>query len=201
MRLVWRGLLGLVFALALAAAVFVDLITHAAESDPVARGDAAVVLGAAVWGDGPSPVFQARIDHALDLYRAGHVRTLVFTGGTQADSVAAESEVARRYAIGLGTPPEAIREEVRSRTTLGNLRCSLPVIRALGADRIVLVSDPLHLWRARWMARDLGLDVEIAPTPTTRYRTRSARGRFLLREVVFSFVYAAQRLGPERSAC
>ena len=31
--------------------------------------DVAIVLGAAVWRGEPSPVFAARIDHAIDLYR------------------------------------------------------------------------------------------------------------------------------------
>ena len=190
-----RALVGLAFLVGLAAAVFVDLITDAAGSDPAAKGDVALVLGAAVWGDHPSPVFQARIDHAVDLHRAGHVRRLVLTGGTRSDTVAAEAHVARRYAIGRGIPSEVVHVEAQSRTTAQNLACSLPVLRQLEAQRVVLVSDPLHLWRARWMARDLGLAVELAPTPSSRYRSRSARGRFLLREVGFSLVYAIERLG------
>ncbi|MGX9725771.1 MAG: YdcF family protein [Candidatus Electronema sp. VV] len=39
-----------------------------------APGDAAVVLGAAVWGKQPSPVFAERIRHAVALHKAGQVR-------------------------------------------------------------------------------------------------------------------------------
>ena len=186
-------LIGLVLLLGLASAVLVDLITAAAASDPEPDGDVALVLGAAVWGDRPSPVFQARIDHAIGLYRDGHVRQLVFSGGSRSDSVASESLVAQRYATHLGVPGEDIRLEGRSRTTTQNLACSLPLVR--DTERVVLVSDPLHLWRARWIAKDLGLEVELAPAPGTRYRSRSARARFLVREVGLSVAYAAERLG------
>ncbi|HSK21374.1 MAG TPA: YdcF family protein, partial [Longimicrobiales bacterium] len=44
--------------------------------------DAIVVLGAAQYNGRPSPVLQARLDHALDLYDRGLARHLIFTGGT-----------------------------------------------------------------------------------------------------------------------
>src|SRR5215213_1538797 len=42
----------------------------AAESEPT---EVAIVLGAAVWRDQPSPVFAARIDYALELLESGSV--------------------------------------------------------------------------------------------------------------------------------
>lgn len=33
------------------------------------KADAAIVLGAAVWGEEPSPVFRERINHAINLYK------------------------------------------------------------------------------------------------------------------------------------
>ena len=46
-----------------------------------ANADAAIVLGAAVWGNQVSPVFKERINHAINLYRQGRIRKLIFTGG------------------------------------------------------------------------------------------------------------------------
>lgn len=159
--------------------------------------DAALVLGAAVWGDEPSPVFQARIDHAIGLLRTGTVDRIVFTGGASSDSIRTEAEVARAYALAKGVPERAISMESVSRTTAQNLACTLPILHQLDVEAVVLVSDPLHLWRARWMAQDLGLSVRVSPTPTTRYQSLSTQGRFLARETYFSLVYAAERLaGP-----
>jgi uncharacterized SAM-binding protein YcdF (DUF218 family) len=49
----------------------------------------------------------------------------------------------------------------------------------------LLVSDPLHLPRALRMARDVGIDAQPSPTPTSRYRSWWARSSFLLRESFF----------------
>ncbi|WP_342345438.1 hypothetical protein [Snodgrassella alvi] len=38
------------------------------------EADAAIVLGAAAWDKRPSPVFRERINHAINLYRAGIVK-------------------------------------------------------------------------------------------------------------------------------
>lgn len=55
---------------------------------------AAVVLGAAVWGNHPSPVYRERLNAAIQLYRQGRVGVLVFTGGTPERGYPAAAEVA-----------------------------------------------------------------------------------------------------------
>src|SRR6476646_10615152 len=47
------------------------LIKRQAGRDEARPSDAIVVLGAAQWDGKPSPVLQARLDHAYDLYAAG----------------------------------------------------------------------------------------------------------------------------------
>lgn len=74
------------------------------DGDLPARSDCAIVLGAAVYGAAPSPVFEERIRHALDLYRRGLVRKLIFTGGAGPGARYAESTVAATYAARAGGP-------------------------------------------------------------------------------------------------
>ncbi len=164
------------------------------------RADAAVVLGAAVWGDEPSPVFRARLDHAVDLYRAGRVDQVWLTGGSRDGET--EAGVGRDYVVAAGVAASDVRAEDRSRTTWQNLRCLRDTLDR--QDRTVLVvSDPYHLRRAVGMARDLGFDAEPAPTPTTRYRSVRSRAPFLAREVYFTVVDGlASAVGtPGRGPC
>src|SRR4249919_2943843 len=56
-------------------------IIQVAGSDERAAADAIVVLGAAQYDGNPSPVFQARLDHAAALYRAGVAPRIVTIGG------------------------------------------------------------------------------------------------------------------------
>ena len=75
-------------------------VLSAGASNPKATGDVAIVLGAAVWTDRPSPVFQARIDHAILLFEKGQVGHLLFTGGLADGDELSEAEAAKRYAVG-----------------------------------------------------------------------------------------------------
>ena len=50
-------------------------VTIGARRDTAAPADAIVVLGAAQYNGRPSPVFRARLDHAVTLYRRGLARS------------------------------------------------------------------------------------------------------------------------------
>ncbi len=170
------------------------IVRYADERDS-GPADGAVVLGAAVWGDQPSPVFQERINHAIDLYAEGRVEWLIFTGGVGVGQPhePAEGEVARFYALERGVPEEAILFETTSHTTAENLRGARRLAEAHGLERLLIVSDPLHMKRAVTIARDLGLDAHPSSTPTTRYRSFGPRARFLLRETYFYLSYLVRR--------
>lgn len=153
--------------------------------------DVAIVLGAAVDRDVPSPVFAARIDHAIALYRAGRVQGLVLTGARAPGDTLSEAAAARDYAMQAGVPGSAIAIEERSRTTHQNLVEARALMQASGAGSALIVSDPLHLRRAGLMASGLGLDARASATPTTRYRSLSTKVPFLMRELYFVHHYWA----------
>ncbi|MGJ5635024.1 YdcF family protein, partial [Nostoc sp. CALU 1950] len=70
----------LISALLLAIASSASSIYLYGSSTNNIKADAAIVLGAAVWGEEPSPVFRERINHAINLYKNGSVKTIIFTG-------------------------------------------------------------------------------------------------------------------------
>ncbi|RYG81920.1 MAG: YdcF family protein [Alphaproteobacteria bacterium] len=147
--------------------------------------DAAIVLGAAVNGGAPSPVFRERIRHGVTLSRTGRVRKLVFTGGVGEGASHAESQVARAMAIRAGVTAQAILIETRSRTTQQNMAEAKRLMDRHRLSSALIVSDPLHMKRALRMARDTGITAYGAPTPTTRYRSWKSKTGFLLREIYF----------------
>lgn len=155
----------------------------------VSKSDVAIVLGAAVHGNRPSPVFEERIKHGITLYRTGKAGRLLFTGGYGAESAHAESLVAARYAVAHGVPPEAITAETLSHTTRENLVQAQRLMAAKKMRTALIVSDPLHEKRALRMASDLGIRAFAAPTPTTRYRSWGTKAIFLLREIYFYHHY------------
>jgi uncharacterized SAM-binding protein YcdF (DUF218 family) len=151
--------------------------------------DAAIVLGAAVTEHRPSPVFQARIDHAIDLWKTQRVKYLIFTGGLGADDTLAESQAAQKYAVSQGVPPDRILIELKSRTTKQNLLEAQKILQNQRLSSCLLVSDPLHMKRADWMMRDVGITGYPSPTPYSRYQTWQSQLPFLAREVYFYHHY------------
>jgi uncharacterized SAM-binding protein YcdF (DUF218 family) len=185
-RLYFRTILRVSLALVMGVAV-VSAWQIAAHSDlnPDAAGDAAVVLGAAVYREQPSPVFRERINHGIDLYFQGQVDALIFTGGVGSGDILAESEAARNYAVAAGVPQEDIWIETVSGNTFENLVQAQAIAEEQGFSNLVIVSDPLHMSRALEYAGRLGLDAVPSPTPTTRYQSWEPKLSFFLREVYF----------------
>lgn len=177
----WRILLLVLLWLAGVAA----WIVWVGQRDQAAPADAIIVLGAAAYDARPSPVFEERIRHGLDLYRRGYAPVLIFTGGYGNGARFAESQVARRYALRHEVPESAILIESVSRTTRQNLQQARQLMQERDLKRVIVVSDPLHMSRALRLSRELGIDALGSPTPSTRFRTVQTQWRFLLQEVYF----------------
>ena len=153
------------------------------------NADAAIVLGAAVWSDGVSPVFRERINHAINLYRNGKVRKIIFTGGQGNRNEPTEAVAARDYAIRNGVPGAAILIEQRSHTTYENVLNAKQLADAHGLKKVLIVSDPMHMKRAVAMANDIGLEAYPSPTPTTRYQGWRSQLESLIYETYYYFGY------------
>jgi uncharacterized SAM-binding protein YcdF (DUF218 family) len=164
-------------------------IIAAGEGGARPSADVAIVLGAAVYGERPSPVFEERIRHGINLYKEGKVRKLLFTGGRGEGARFAESTVAREYALVRGVPGDAILTEAASRTTKQNLAEARLLMQRHDLGRAALVTDPLHIKRSLRMAEALDIAALPAPTPTSRYRTWRSKSGFLLREIYFYNVF------------
>jgi uncharacterized SAM-binding protein YcdF (DUF218 family) len=171
----WSGLVGW------------EIVRFAAPTNKSA--DAAIVLGAAVDADQPSLVFQARIDYAIDLFKQQRVKYLIFTGGMGAGDEVTESQAARNYAIAKGIPASHIFIELQSRTTQQNLLEAKKIMANQQLANCLLVTDPLHMKRADWMMRDVGIKGYPAPTPYSRYQSWRSQAPFLFRELYFFHHY------------
>ncbi len=136
-------------------------------TDDRTAADAIVVLGAAQYDGRPSPVFAARLDHAVELYHAGVAPWLIVTGGKQEGDRTTEAATARAYAERHGVPADRIIGEDRSRNTLASVRGVAAVMQERDLRSAVFVSDPTHMLRVLRMARDIGIDGHGSPTPSS----------------------------------
>lgn len=164
-------------------------IYHDASNTADIQADAAVVLGATVWEYSPSPVFKERINHAIDLYKRGKVRKLIFTGGQDPGFELSEGEAAEQYALQNGVPQGDILIESESQTTYQNLYSAQRLAQQHRLSTLLIVSDPLHMRRAMLIARDVGMNAYPSPTPTTRYNSLRSKTFFLARETFLYITY------------
>ncbi|MBM3900255.1 MAG: YdcF family protein [Gemmatimonadetes bacterium] len=153
--------------------------------DCAAPADAIIVLGAAHYGGKPSPVLQARLDQALALYQRGLAPRVILTGGTAPGDQTSEAAVGRSYLRRAGVPATAMLMESEGRTTRASLTAVAAFTGPLEIRRVILVSDPFHLLRARTIARRLGFEALTSPAQQLPLRSWIlSQPRYLLQESI-----------------
>ena len=152
---------GVVYTVALAAV----LITS--QHDQRRPVDAIVVLGAAQYNGRPSPVLRARLDHAIVLYREGYAPMIVVTGGVGRGDTTSEALVGQRYLVAHEVPQEAVVARPVGRSTRASMTAVGEWLGERGLRRVLLVSDPFHMFRLRLEARRTRLEAYTSPTESS----------------------------------
>lgn len=163
-----RHLLALFLLVSTAWCIWVYLqIDSVANQDDAQSADAIAVFGAAEYYGRPSPIFHARLDHAVDLYRK-KVAPVVITlgGGGDKDSGKTEGGVGRDYLLANGVPFGNIIAETRSTDTEQQVHRLAEIADEYNFHHIVVVSDGTHLFRIRELCEEAGLDVYPSPRAT-----------------------------------
>jgi uncharacterized SAM-binding protein YcdF (DUF218 family) len=136
-------------------------------TDQAHAADAIVVLGAAEFNGRPSPVYKARLDHALDLAQRRLARWILTTGGSGGDPRYTEAEVGRDYLIQAGMDAARIFTETRGRTTYQSIQAAARILRRLHAQTCIAVSDGFHLFRVKVMFAAFGITAYGSPVPNS----------------------------------
>ena len=169
-----RRLLAVLLALAILAAA-AALLSHTlsvaraiemqSNVDEVRPSDVIVVLGAAEYRGRPSPVLEARLNHALFLYRQQWAPRILTTGGAGGDPTFTEGEVGRAYLSSHGVPSEAIITETEGSSTVESTVATAEIMRRMNLKSCIVVSDGYHIYRVKKMLEALGMNVYGSPRP------------------------------------
>jgi uncharacterized SAM-binding protein YcdF (DUF218 family) len=135
--------------------------------DEQQQADVILVLGAAEYRGKPSPVLQARLNHALILYLRGLAPYILTTGGSGGDPVFTEAEVGRAYLTRHGVPSEAILVERAGSTTAQSIARSVEIMRRMNLHSCIVVSDGYHIFRVKRMLEKQGILGYGSPRPST----------------------------------
>src|ERR1700733_7884046 len=134
--------------------------------DEAQPADAIIVLGAAEYRGRPSPVLEARLNHALILYLKGMAPRVITTGGAGGDPVFTEGSVGRSYLTRHGVPPEAIVVEREAESTAQSVAAVAEIMRRMNLRSAIVVSDGYHIFRVKKMLESSGLKVYGSPRPS-----------------------------------
>jgi len=165
-RVAWAAGLAALVALVILAIGIVRLanrIERQSTVDEARPADIILVLGAAEYHGRPSPVLRARLDHALDLYARKLASRIMTTGGAGGEPVFTEGGVGRTYLMSHGVPSEAIVVENEGETTVQSIALAGEIIRRMGLDSVIVVSDGYHIYRVKRMLQNRGLKVYGSP--------------------------------------
>src|SRR5579871_5544626 len=115
-------------------------IAQESERDFARPADVIIVLGAAEYRGRPSPVLQARLNHALFLYLQHIAPRILTTGGAGGDPSFTEGDVGRAYLTQHGVPSEAIIVEDEASTTAAETAAAAEIMQRMNLKSCVVVS-------------------------------------------------------------
>lgn len=165
------------------------------------QADVIIVLGAAVWAEGPSPALEARVNHAAHLYKEGFADNLILTGGLGVHPPT-EARVMKEVLKDLGVEREALYLEERAKNTLENIKYSKGIMDRQDWESALIVTDFFHIKRALLIAEDLGIEeAHGAPAQNSPlYQNPELRLLYTSREVLAYTSYYFERTWPPISS-
>ena len=190
--LVTRFLGALVLAALLLVGATAGAIWWTARHDARPTSDAIVVLGSAQYDGVPSPIFEARLEHALRLWSDDVAPVIVTVGGKADGDRFTEAEAGAQYLSEAGVPDDALLPVPEGVDTLESMRSVSAAFDERGWTTAVLVTDPWHAMRTQRMAEDTGIEAATSPTrqgPSVYSRTTQVR--YIFRETAAYLLYRA----------
>ncbi len=116
--------------------------------------DCVLVLGAGVWGDGPSHLLEERLNKGVEVYNTGCTNRILMTGDHGREEYD-EVNVMKSFAIEKGAIAEEVFMDHAGFSTYESMYRAKEVFQV---KKVVIVTQKYHLYRAVYNARKLGLD-------------------------------------------
>lgn len=168
-------------------------IRDQSKKDEARQADVIIVLGAAEYSGKPSPVLEARLNHALTLYVSGMAPRILTTGGAGGDPTFTEGGVGHHYLSRHGVPSEAILVENEGESTVHSIAAAAEIMHRMDLVSCIVVSDGYHIYRVKKMLENRGLTVYGSPRPAERVPGEDWRGEWVfIRQAI---AYELWRIG------
>ena len=142
------------------------------------NADCIIVLGAGVRADGtPSPMLKDRLLEGIALYELGVSDRLLMSGDNTKKGYD-EVNTMKQYAIDHGVPSEHIFMDHAGISTYDSIYRAMEIFQA---DKIIIVTQEYHLYRALYISESLGIEAYGVPADPVIYAGQELRE---IREVI-----------------
>lgn len=138
--------------------------------------DAILILGSGIRNNYPTPILKERLDTGIYLYE-NDIAPKIIMSGDHGQEYYDEVNIMKEYAIEKGVPSEDIFMDHAGFSTYESMYRAQYIF---GVQKLVVVSQKYHLYRAIYIGRNLGMDVVGANATKTIMGGHRAR---LTREV------------------
>ncbi|PKM56261.1 MAG: SanA protein [Firmicutes bacterium HGW-Firmicutes-5] len=157
------------------------------------QSDCILVLGAGVWqGNRPSPMLEDRLNQGIELYVSGVSNRLLMSGDHGRKDYD-EVNVMKAYAKDAGIESDHIFMDHAGFSTYESMVRANQVFEV---EKVVIVTQKYHLYRALYMANELGMDAYgVASNPRDYYGQSGREFREYLARVK-DFFYVIARPKP-----
>ena len=116
--------------------------------------DCIIILGAGIWGDGPSPMLEDRLLEGIDLYQK-NVSNKIIMSGDHGKKEYDEVNIMKEFAIEKGIPSENIFMDHAGFSTYESIYRAKEIFEA---KKVVIITQKYHLYRALYIAKELGIE-------------------------------------------
>lgn len=116
--------------------------------------DCIIILGAGIWGDKPSPMLEDRLLEGISLYE-NNVSKKIIMSGDHGRKEYDEVNIMKKFAIEKGVPSENIFMDHAGFSSYESIYRAKEIF---GANKIVIVTQKYHLYRALYIANQLGIE-------------------------------------------
>lgn len=129
-------------------------IKNEEEAKQLENVDCILVLGAGIWGDKPSHMLEDRLLQSISLYEKNVSKKIIMSGDHSRENYD-EVNIMKQFAIDKGIPSEDIFMDHAGLSSYESLYRAKEIF---GAKKLIIVTQKYHLYRALYIAKQLGIE-------------------------------------------
>lgn len=116
--------------------------------------DSIIILGAGIKNGSPSPMLEDRLNEGIKLYKEGIASKIIMSGDHGREEYD-EVNIMKDYAIKKGVPSEDVFMDHAGFSTYESVYRAKEIFKV---KKVVIVTQEYHLYRALYIANELGIE-------------------------------------------